>query len=261
MEIIEYPLPEKPKNIKNQTIIETNKHIYDKNLQYYKMPLDIKGDSDDDIYLEEEDFKNKNEKSKYSFQKTHYQNNYSKTSSFTNSELFSDYSNQKKIIVLLNNTKKYHQELKNKINNFKKLIYSEKESKLDIVKEYSNKKIKKEISALNNNKGNKNDKNILLNYTNKKHYLKSYKKDNLSNYKNNNWDNNKIKDIQLSDIKKIEKSFNVSNFLNNSTIKSKEKTTNIFHKKSFKSALGKRIENNIKNEYNEKIKNYWKYVI
>ena len=86
-----------------KTLIETDKLKYDKNIQYYKVPLDIKGDSDDDIYLEEEDFKNRNEKSKYSFQKTHYQNNnYSKTSSFANSELFSDYNNHKKIIVILN---------------------------------------------------------------------------------------------------------------------------------------------------------------
>ena len=252
-EIIEYPAPEKPKNLKNQALIETNKHQYDKNLKYYKMPLDIKGDSDDEIYLDDEDFKNKNEKSKYSFQKTHSQNNYSKTSSFTNNELFSDYNNQKKIIVILNNTKKYHQELKDKINNFKKLIYSSKETKLDIVKEYSNKKIKKEISSINNNKGNKNEKDILINYTNtyRNHYLKTYKKDNLSNYKKNNFDNNKIKDIPLSDIKIKGKSFNTSNFSNNSTIKSKDKISNIFPKKSFKSAIGKRVENNIKKENND----------
>ena len=251
LEIIEYPLTEKPKNIKKQALIETDKLKYDKNIQYYKVPLDIKGDSDDDIYLEEEDFKNRNEKSKYSFQKTHYQNNnYSKTSSFANSELFSDYNNHKKIIVILNNTKKYHQELKAKINNFKKLIYSSKESKLDIVKEYSNKKIKNEISSKNNNKRNKNEKDTLINYTNKNHYLKSYKKENLSKYKNNYWDNSNIKDIPLSDIKIKEKSFNVSNYSNNSTIKSKDAINNILYKKSFKSAIN-RNENNIKKEKKE----------
>ena len=67
LEIIEYPLTEKPKNIKKQTLIETDKLKYDKNIQYYKIPLDIKGDSDDDIYLNEEDFKNKNKTAKYSF--------------------------------------------------------------------------------------------------------------------------------------------------------------------------------------------------
>ena len=87
----------------------------------------------------------------------------------------------------------------------------------------------------------------MINYTNKNHYLKSYKKENLSKYKNNYWDNSNIKDIPLSDIKIKEKSFNVSNYSNNSTIKSKDAINNILYKKSFKSAIN-RNENNIKKE-------------
>ena len=251
LEIIEYPFSEKPKNLKNQNLIKANKKKYDKNIQYYKMPLDIKGDNDDDIYLDDEDFQNKNEKSKYSFQKTHYQNNYSKTSSFVNSELFSDYNNQQKFIIMLNNTKKYHQELKNKINNFKKLIYPSSQSKLNIVKEYSNKKTKNENNFKNNFKDNKNEKDIFINDTNKNYYLKSYKKENISNFKNNNLDNNKVKNIPLSEIKNKEKSFGASGFTNNSTIKSKDKKGNIIPKKSFKSALNRRLENNYRRENND----------
>ena len=256
LEIIEYPISDKPNNIKQNNINEKNNYKYDKNLQYYKMPIDIKGDSDDDIYLNDEDFEkfNKKEKSKISFQNTNY-HNWSKPSSVANSDLFLDYKNQKKIVVILNNTKKYHQELKCKINNFKKLIYPIKESKNSNIKGYSDKKIKKEnnyIYISTNVKENKNKKNIFMINSNKKNiFLKSCQKENKPFKRNIYYDNNmnNVKDTSITDIKEKDKYVNIVNFSNNSTIKSKDKIiTNLFPKKSFNSRIDKKIKNNLKKE-------------
>ena len=48
LEIIEYPLSEKQKNINKQNSDKDRRN--ERDLKYYKMPVDINGDSDDDIY-------------------------------------------------------------------------------------------------------------------------------------------------------------------------------------------------------------------
>ena len=64
----------------------------------------------------------------------------------------------------MGNTKKYHQILKDKINNFKKLIYSVKETKIGKEKESVKGKDKK-INKLNTNK---KEKYPGFNWSNKK---------------------------------------------------------------------------------------------
>lgn len=255
LEIIEYPLSEIPKNIDNKNnIIGSNKHNYDNNLRYYKNPVDIKGD-DDDLFLNEEDFEKNNQKgkkNKLSSQNINSQN-WSKSSSVV-SDLFFDYNNHKKIIVILNNTKKYHQELKNKINNYKKLIYPIKDNKSENIHAYSNKKINKDNNMKYNTdiKNNKNEKEIYLNYSNKKNiYLKSYKKECLQINKKINYDNYTGKDTSTSDIKGNERFYNITNFSNNSTIKTKDNMNNLFPEKSFKSRINKKFKNNLKKEIND----------
>lgn len=258
LEIIEYPISEKPNNIKNNDLKESNKYTFDNNdLQHYKMPIDIKGDSDDDIYLNDEDLEkiSNKEKSKKSFQNinTLYQN-WSKPSSVANSELFLDYNNQKKILVILNNTKKYHQQLKHKINNFKKLIYPTKDKRSDNCQEFPDKKSKKEnnykySTNVKDNKNNKNEKNIFANNSSKKNMLlKSYKREGVAFDRNINYDNNTVKDNSITETKGNDKYLNCINFSNNSTIKRKDLSTNLFPKKSFKSRIDKNIKNNLKKE-------------
>ena len=259
LEIIEYPISEKPKNIKNNDSKDSDKYKFDNNndLQHYKMPIDIKGDSDDDIYLNDEDFEkiSNKEKSKKSFQNTNtYYQNWSKPSSVANSEIFLDYNNQKKIVVILNNTKKYHQELKHKINNFKKLIYPTKDKRSDNCQEFPDKKSKQEnnYKYSTNAKDNKNEKNIFGNDSNKKDmHLKSYKKENVAIDRNINYGINKVKDNSIIETKGNDKYLNCINISNNSTIKRKDLNTNLFTKKSFKSRIDKNIKNNLKKEITE----------
>ena len=241
LEIIEYPFTEIQKNkntIKND--IHEN-YIYDKNLEIYKMPIDIKGDSDDDIYLNEEDFEkiNKKQSSKMTYQNSnHY--NWSKTSSFVKSDLFVDNKNQKKIAFILNNTKKYHQELKTKINNFKKLIYPIKEKN----NANSNNKFKKEINYKFHSclKENKSQKYNQLKNSNKKNVdLKPVKNEYIPLNKNNAFNNRTSREISISNIKVNNKEI----FSNNSSIKSINKYSDIYPKKSFKSKINK---NNFKIE-------------
>ena len=258
LEIIEYPMSEKPNNIKNNDLKESNKYISDNNdLQHYKMPIDIKGDSDDDIYLNDEDFEkiSNKEKSKKSFQNTNtlYQN-WSKPSSVANIELFLDYNNQKKIVVILNNTKKYHQQLKHKINNFKKLIYPTKDKRSHNCQEFPDKKSKKENNYkyrtnVKDNKNNKNEKSLFANNSSKKNmFLKSYKREGVAFDRNINYDNNTVKDNSITETKGNDKYLNCINFSNNSTIKRKDLSTNLFPKKNFKSRIDKNIKNNLKKE-------------
>ena len=267
LEIIEYPIPEKPKNIKNNDLKDSNKYTFDDNdLQHYKMPIDIRGDSDDDIYLNDEDFEkiNNKEKSKISFKNSNtYYQNWSKPSSVANSELFLDYNNQKKIVVILNNTKKYHQELKHKINNFKKLIYPTKDKRSDNCQEFIDKKVKKEINykySANDKdiKNNKNEKNIFGSNSNKKNmFLKSYKKEGVVFDRNINYDYNTVKDNSITETKGNDKYLKCINFSNNTTIKRKDLSTNLFPKKSFKSRIDKKIKNNLKKEINDNNKKAW----
>ena len=260
LEIIEYPISEMQKN---KNIIKNDKFKYDKNLQSFKMPLDIKGDSDDDIYLNEEDFKfNKKQSSKISFQNYNSNYNWSKTSSVVNSDLFSDNKNQKKIIFILNNTKKYHQELKSKINNFKKLIYPIKEKNSENKHTYSNNKSKKEInfkfnSSLKENKSQKD--NHIKKSSKKDNYLKPKKREYLPISKNININNKTSRDISISNIKLKPNINNTGNISNNSTIKSNDKYdkySEIYHKKSFKSKGSKNIKNNYKIEIKDNNKKF-----
>ena len=260
LEIIEYPISEMQKN---KNIIKNDKFKYDKNLQSFKMPLDIKGDSDDDIYLNEEDFKfNKKQSSKISFQNYNSNYNWSKTSSVVNSDLFSDNKNQKKIIFILNNTKKYHQELKSKINNFKKLIYPIKEKNSENKHTYSNNKSKKEInfkfnSSLKENKSQKD--NHIKKSSKKDNYLKPKKREYLPISKNININNKTSRDISISNIKLKPNINNTGNISNNSTIKSNDKYdkySEIYHKKSFKSKGSKNMKNNYKIEIKDNNKKF-----
>ena len=246
LEIIEYPLSEIQKNkniIKNDKIGKNENYKYDKNV-----PVEIKGDSDDDIYLNEEDFEkiNKKQSSKMTFQNSNFYNS-SKTSSFAKSDLFVDNKNQKKIAFILNNTKKYHDELKTKINNFKKLIYPIKE-KNNENSHTSNNKFKKEInskfhSSLKDNKSKKYDH--LLNSNKKNLYLKPAKKEYIPLNSNIAFNNMISRDISISNIK----ANNIGVFSNNFSNKINNKYSEIYHKKSFKS---KNTKNNFELKDNDK---------
>ena len=229
LEIIEYPLSEKQKYIK--TVIENEQNNFDKYLQKYKMPIDIKGDSDDDLYLNEEDLKfNKKGKFKISFQNTNY-HYWSKTSSGISSDILLDYDNPKKRFVLLNKTKKYHEELKSKINNFKKLIYQSKERKNE-KSQISNKKVQ-----------TKNDFKCNINLKEKKNEKSDI---NLKEKKN---ENSTAKDTSISDISGKKKYYDFVNDLNNYTIKSNE----ISNKKGYiKTNKKTNTTNNLKEEQNNK---------
>ena len=241
-EIIEYPVSEKSKHI--NVVIESEQYNFDKYLKNYKIPLDIKGDSDDDIYLNEKELNlNKKEKFKSPFQNTNY-HNWSKTSSGVNSDLLLDYDKQKKILVILNNTRKYHEELKSKINNFKKLIYSTKDKNNGKILDSSYKKIKedKNLKFNTNIKEKKKEKVPNFYYSNNKR-----DKEYISINKKIIFDNSTVKESSISDIDANQNYFNLVNYLNNSTIESnKISNKKCYPMASFKTNI--QGKNNIKKE-------------
>lgn len=251
LEIIEYPLSEKQKNINKQNS-EKDRHN-ERDLKYYKMPVDINGDSDDDIYINEEEFEKSKSNNKTGTKNTNFHNS-SKTSTVSNNELFFDYKNKKKIVVILKNTKKYHQDLKVKINNFKKLIYSSKEKGNDNIKAFSNKKNKKEIDFKfnTNQKDNKKEENLFKYSYQKNSFLISSQKEYLPIQK-------KIKNIakerSIFDTKGNEKNFNSVTFSNDSTIKSIDKMSNLYNNKIQPSKKVKKIKNNLTKEIGDINKN------
>ena len=251
LEIIEYPLSEKQKNINKQNS-EKDTHN-ERDLKYYKMPIDINGDSDDDIYINEEEFEKSKSNNKTGTKNTNFHNS-SKTSTVSNNELFFDYKNKKKIVVILKNTKKYHQDLKVKINNFKKLIYSSKEKGNDNIKAFSNKKNKKEIDFKfnTNQKDNKKEENLFKYSYQKNSFLISSQKEYLPLQK-------KIKNIakerSIFDTKGNEKNFNSVTFSNDSTIKSIDKMSNLYNNKIHPSKKVKKIKNNLTKEIGDINKN------
>jgi hypothetical protein len=258
LEIIEYPSLEKQKN----TSLKDDK-CNKKDLKYYKMPIGVNGDSDDDIHLTEEDFEKYKNKNEFLVKNGNSQNT-KKNSMLSNDDLFFDCEKKKKIVFILKNTKKYHQDLKIKINNFKKLFYPAKE-KDDEIRAISNKKSKKE----NNLKFNTSQKQKKINkeseidfhkitnqktsflIPNKTEYLPKQKK-----IKNNVY--NSAKERSQFHTKANDNNFNSITVSNDSTIKSLDKIpdlhNNNIHKihqmknaKKIKNYLTKESRGNSKN--------------
>lgn len=152
--------------------------------------------------------------------------------------------NKKKIHLILNNTRKYHEELKSKINNFKKLIYSTKDKKNGKILDSSNKKIKedKNLKFNTNIKEKKKEKDQNFYYSNNKR-----NKEYISINKKIIFDNSTVKESSISDIDSNQNYFNLVNYLNNSTIESnKISNKKLYPMVSFKTKI--QGKNNIKKE-------------
>ena len=255
LEIIEYPSLEKQKNISLKDDI-CNK----KDLKYYKMPIGVNGDSDDDIHLNEEDFEKYKNKNGFLVKSGNSQNT-KKNSTFSNDDLFFDYEKKKKIVFILKNTKKYHQDLKIKINNFKKLIYAAKE-KDDEIRAISNQKSKKE----NNLKFNTSQKQKKFE---KESEIEFHK---IANQKNSFLIQNKIEYLPKKNIinnnvynsakersqfhkKANGNMFNSITVSNDSTIKSLDKIPDLHNNKIHKMKKSKKIKNYLTKESRGNSKN------
>ena len=272
LEIIEYPLSEKQKDIINTKERKIDNKSKDKKNFYedynlgqellnYKMPMNVKGDMDDDIYLNDDDLEQKNdkfyiknEKSKISSINENY-HKCSKISTLENDDFFLNYNQRKKINNILLKTRKFDQKLKNKINNFKKLIYSKKDKKSDNMNAISNKRDEKQYII-----GKKNKNLLNKNYNKKKNKALKSKEyimfKELNSQNNYNYDNYTTKEMSISDIKFNDYFFNKTNISNNYTFINGDKLTNYTNKKTQKKQKTKKnVKNNIKNDLGNNNKN------